>query len=456
MPTLPAWRGTPFQIGLAIILVAVAAAIPLFLKAQIATLFTPGESLTVHFAADRVLDTYRTDAKVAGVPVGKVTAVAPEPGGAAVTVKISDDAYTALGSAPAAAIRPTTLLGGRYYVDLIPGGLPGDPDGDIPRARTRLPVELEQVAAALQPSARLGAQHAVAALDATLTSGGDTALRQLLAHAPSTLPPVGGVLTGLRGEHPATDLPDLVGNLESTARVLTDRQGQLAGTVTDLDAVGGVFDRRATDVAAALSTLPATLDSANTGLDALDITMHKLRDTAGPARDIVAPLHRLLDKADPVLDDARPLVSDLRTVLGDARPTVDDLVPAADDLTDMSENLSGPVLDRINGPIRQTVFSPFAGAGPYAGNGADFPFYKAVGYMASNLNRSARYTDPNGAVVSLQFGAGPGSLAGLPVSLVQMFEHLTQTAPAPPRPALPTPALPTPALSGPVLPGAGR
>jgi len=56
---------------------------------------------------------------------------------------------------------------------------------------------------------------------------------------------VGGVLTGLQGEHPATDLPDLVGNLESTARVLTDRQAQLAGTVTNLDAVSAVLDRRA-------------------------------------------------------------------------------------------------------------------------------------------------------------------------------------------------------------------
>jgi len=451
MPSIPAWRGTPFQIGLAIILVAAAAAVPLFLKAQIATLLAPGGSLTVHFAADRELDTYRTDAKVAGVPVGKVISVRPgSDGGAEVTVKISEDAYTALGSAPAAAIRPTTLLGGRYYVDLIPGGLPGAPDGDIPRPRTRLPVEVEQVAAALQPSARIGGQHAVAALDDTLSSGGDTALRELLAHAPSTLPPVGGVLQGLRGEHPDSDLPDLVGNLEATARVLTDRQGQLAGTLTDLDTTGGVLDRRADDVAAALDTLPSTLDSANTGLDALDTTMRKLRETAGPARDIVGPLRRLLDKADPVLSDARPVVSDLRSVLRDARPTIDDLVPAADDLTEMSDNLSGAVLDRINGPIRQTVFSPFVGSGPYAGDGADFPFYKAVGYMASNLNRSARYTDPNGAVVSLQFGAGPGSLAGLPVSVVQMFEHLAQSAPPPPRPALPLPG------AGRPLPGAGR
>ncbi|HWN34040.1 MAG TPA: MlaD family protein, partial [Pseudonocardia sp.] len=266
MPAIPAWRGTPFQIGLTIILTAAAVAIPLFLKSQIATLFTPGVSLTAHFAADRELDAYRTDAKIAGVPVGKVTSVGPDSdGGAAVTVKISEDAYNALGTAPAAAIRPTTLLGGRYYVDLVPGGLPGTPDGDIPPPRTRLPVEVEQVAAALQPSARIGGQHAVAALDDTLTSGGDTALRQLLAHAPSTLPPVGGVLAGLRGEHPDSDLPDLVGNLESTARVLTDRQGQLVGTVTDLATTSGVLDRRAPDVAAALDTLPSTLDSANTG-----------------------------------------------------------------------------------------------------------------------------------------------------------------------------------------------
>jgi phospholipid/cholesterol/gamma-HCH transport system substrate-binding protein len=138
----------------------------------------------------------------------------------------------------------------------------------------------------------------------------------------------------------------------------------------------------------------------------------------------VTNLDALLAAADPALANARPMVADLRGLLADARPLVDDLVPTAQQLTAVSDDVRGPVLDRVNGPILNTVNSPFVGTGAYAGDGGDFPFYKAVGYMFSNLNRSARYTDRNGAVVSLEFGAGPGSIAGLPVSLEQMFNHL--------------------------------
>jgi phospholipid/cholesterol/gamma-HCH transport system substrate-binding protein len=343
-------------------------------------------------------------------------------------VKISDEAFRALGSAPGAAIRPTTLLGGRYYVDLVPGGLPGPPEGDIPVSRTHLPVEPAQVAATLQPDARAGAQAAIGDLDATLRNGGDDALRALVADAPSALDPATGVLTGLKGQAPATDLPNLVTNLEATAQVLTARQGQLTGTVENLDAVSAVLDRRSQDVAAALDTLPATLRHTNTGLDALDGSLRELRDTAGPARPIAQKLDGLLAAADPALATARPLVADLRGLLADARPLVADLVPTAQQLTAVSDDVRGPVLDRVNGPILDTVNSPFVGTGAYAGDGADFPFYKAVGYMFSNLNRSARYTDENGAVVSLEFGAGPGSVAGLPVSLEQMFSHLAGAA----------------------------
>jgi phospholipid/cholesterol/gamma-HCH transport system substrate-binding protein len=415
-------RADPFRLGLVIILGALALGVPLFAKAQIATLLTPGRTLTVHLAADQDLKPYRTDVKVAGVPVGRVLSVRETGSGADVRVKLDDDAYAALGRTPSAKVRPTTLLGGRYYLDLVPGGPRGEPDGDIPVTRTHQPVELEQVAAAVQPDAQAGGRRSVAHLDATLAAG-DDALRRLLVDAPRTLTPAAGVLNALRGEQPEQDLPNLVGNLEATARVLTERRGQLSGTVTDLDAVAGVLDRRAGDLAAALDTLPAALDRADTGLDALRGSMAEIRRAAGPARDVVASLDDVLRTAAPTVTEARPVVSDLRAAVRDLRPAVSDLVPAAADLTDTAEHL-GPVLRRVDGPIRDQLFSPFTGTGIYAGNGGPFPLYQAIGYMFSNLNRSARFTDPNGSIVSLQFGGGPKSVVGLPAP---------PTAPRPPK-----------------------
>ncbi|MEU4377237.1 MlaD family protein [Pseudonocardia alni] len=426
---MPAWlrKNTSFRLGLLVVVVSLVAGVALFAKAQILTTLSPGDTITVNFAAQYQLRPFLTQAKVSGVPVGKVTSVdRTDEGTAEVGLKVDSGVLQKLGTAPTAAIRPTTLLGGNYYVDLIPGGEPGPSDDEIPLERTKLPVELEKIAATLQPDARDGARAATRNLDATLENGGTDALRALVASAPGALEPAGGALTGLQGTRPDTDLPTIVTNLEKTGRVLTRNQGQLDSVVADLQTFSGVLARRSGDVSAALDTLPDSLRTANVGLDRLDGSLAKLRETAGPARPIVQQLDRTLAVTDPVLVEARPVVADLRSTLVDLRPTVDGLVPASQQLTEVSDDLRGPVLDRVNGPIMDTVLSPYRGTGVYEGNGADFPFYEAVGYVSSNLANTAQYTDRNGATAAFHPGVGPGSVSGLPFSLEQMFQALAQ------------------------------
>jgi phospholipid/cholesterol/gamma-HCH transport system substrate-binding protein len=126
-------KRSPLRLGMIIAVISLGLLIPIFLRQQIAVLLTPGDVVTVHFAADNYIRPFKTEAKVAGVPVGTVTSVdAADDGSAVMRVKISGEAYQALGSAPSATIRPTTLLGGRYYIDLVPGGLPGGGHPDLP------------------------------------------------------------------------------------------------------------------------------------------------------------------------------------------------------------------------------------------------------------------------------------------------------------------------------------
>ncbi|OJG06088.1 mce related protein [Pseudonocardia autotrophica] len=424
-----------FRLGLLFVAVATVAGVALFGKAQILTTLAPGDTVMVEFPEQYQLRTYLTQAKVAGVPVGKVTSVdRTEQGNALVGLKLDPGVVERLGSTPSASIRPTTLLGGSYYVDLVPGGTPGEParqetaDGeevDVPIDRATLPVELEKVAATLQPDARDGARAATTQLDATLAEGGTEALQDLLRTAPSALAPTAGALTGLQGTRPDTDLPDVVRNLQKTGRVLSENEGQLDGIVTDLQTFSSVMAARSGDVSAALDTLPETLRTADVGLGRLDGSLAKLRETAGPARPSVQQLDAVLGNADPVLAKARPVVADLRATLVDLRPAVDGLVPASRQLTAVSDDVRGPVLDRVNGPIMDTVLSPYTGTGIYEGNGADFPFYEAVGYMGANLANTAQYTDQNGATASFHPGVGPGSVSGVPVSLEQMFRTLS-------------------------------
>ncbi|SFO50439.1 phospholipid/cholesterol/gamma-HCH transport system substrate-binding protein [Pseudonocardia ammonioxydans] len=420
-------RMSPLFLGLLTAVVALVFGAALFTKDQILTTLKPGDSITANFAEQYRLKEYSSRVKVSGVPVGTVTSVEEADDGTAhVTMKLDPGTAKKLGSAPSAAIRPTTLLGGNYYIDLVPGGDRSVMKGTIPVDRTSVPVELDKVAAALQPDALTGLQNSTGNLDGALEHGGD-ALKNLAKTAPGTLGPAAGVLASAQGTHPETDLPKLVQGLESAGEALSRTDGQLDSVVTGLDSLSGVLDRRGGDIATTLSTMPETLRTTDAGLKALDGTLAQVRDTAGPATPVVKELDALLGHADPVLAKARPVVSDLRDVLTDARPLVEELTPVSQDLTTFVDNLHGPVLDRVNGPILDTVNSPFHGSGPYEGGGGDNPLYQELAHMVTNLDNISATTDENGAVIGFNPGVNAGSLAGLPgVSLEQLFSNIAR------------------------------
>lgn len=419
---------SPVAIGIAATIVLLVLGVALFGKAQILTWLSPGDTIRANFAEDYRMRAYQTPVKIAGVPVGIVTGVErADDGSALIEIKLEPGEKDKLGSGPSAAIRPTTLLGGSYYLELEPGGDRGELQGDIPMERTELPVELDKVALALQPDALTGLQSATGDLDETLSSGGAEALQDLAQTAPGTLGPAGGVLESALGTRPDADLTELVQGLESTSRALSENNGQLDDVVTGLDSLSGVLDRRGGDIAESLRGMPETLRIANVGLRDLDGTLAELRDTAGPALPIVEELDSLLESAQPVLAEARPAIADLRVLLADARPLVDDLIPATDGLTTVLDNLQGPVLDRVNGPVLDTVNSGFTGTGQYEGGGGDNPFYTELAYMVTNLDSASALTDENGAVIGFNPGVNGGTIAGLPgVSVEQLFANLAQ------------------------------
>ena len=121
-------RWTPFRLGLIVVVIAALVGTALFSRAQILTTLRPGDVIAVEFPEQYQLKSYLTKVKVAGVPVGTVVDVDRTGRGTAlVDLKVDNGVVDRLGTTPSAAIRPTTLLGGNYYVDLKPGGTPGEP-----------------------------------------------------------------------------------------------------------------------------------------------------------------------------------------------------------------------------------------------------------------------------------------------------------------------------------------
>ncbi len=422
-------------LGLVVLVLTGVAVLAVYNKERIGTALSSGETVRAEFAKEYKLSTYRTDVKMSGVVVGAVTAVEQtDRGTSEVTMKIDEDAVDKLGDLPSAHVRPTLLLGGAYYVDLVAGGR-GEFGGAIPVERTSLPVELDRVLSAITPDARTGMQAAIGQTEATLRQGGGDAVRDILGSAPGTLGPAANVLNGVRGTNPERDLRDVVQGFENTADVLTRKDGQIEDILTSLRGTTGALAASAPPVADAVGTLPDTLRVTRDGMADLEGTLDKLTVTAESFRPSARALQPLVDELGPTLKDTRPLLADLRPLLTDTRPLVERLVPTAQDTTEVFKDLRGPVLDRINGPITNTVLSPWTGEGPYAGGGrSGHKFYEETGYLVAKASYIYQFRDRNGGIARLAPGTGANGPVGgsaVPMTFEQYLEQLGTTPPGP-------------------------
>ncbi|AIJ23305.1 MlaD family protein [Amycolatopsis methanolica] len=424
----PVWQGLAF-----ILLLAVGTAV-LFEKQAIVTALRPGDEIEISFARDYKLAADDSEVKVAGVPVGIVSGIEPREGGAVVvTVKIDSEIRERLGPEPTAAIRPTTILGGRYFVELAPGGGNGRFDGEaIPVERTSTPVELDEVLAAIPPRAQQGLQGATRQLDGTLAAGGSAAIRDVVRDAPGTLVPSHDVLDAMLGNRPETDLSALVRDVDTLAATLNRHDGQLESIVDNADTTSAVLARQSDPLARTIRDLPSTLTSVRTGLTSMGGILDRLTATAPGLRPAVQQAAPLLERLDPVLAQARPLVADLRPLLHDARPLVDQLVPMSRQTTAVLDDVNGAPLDRIKGPVVDALNEKWIGTGTYKGGGnTGYTLGQEIAHMIVNLDMDGMRTTANGATLGIQAGFGPGSVWGLPGGLDDLMASLGTVGGAP-------------------------
>ncbi|WP_020498650.1 MlaD family protein [Sciscionella marina] len=419
--------------GLAFFAVLVVAAIVVFAKPTLLTWASSGETITAEFDRDVGLQQGNSEVKIAGTKVGTVSGVdTSTPSKIVVSMKVDNGTRAKLGSAPTAAVRPVTLLGGRYYVQLAPGGAHGTFTGDnIALGHTTTPVDLDQVLSALQPPSRQGLRQTVSTLDGSLRNGGSTALQSLTRDAPGSLGPAAGTLDAMRGQHPDTDLPQLVTNLDSVATTLTRRSGQLGSVLDKLQGTAAGLRSGSSALGQTVAQLPATLRSTRAGITDLGATLDKLAVTAPKAQPAATTLNTTLSHLDPVLVKTRPLVADLRPLLTEARPLVDQLVPTSQLATGVLDDVRGPVLDRVNGPVISKLNEQWRGTGPFAGDGANgHTTFQELGYLAARFDNLSKYHDRNGPFANLQAGAGTNSIGGVP-GLDRLLLDLTKIGGAP-------------------------
>ena len=428
--------GTTFRYGVVFLAITAVVLALLAFKPMLQTMLRPGSTVEAEFATNYHGKLYadETEVKYAGIVVGVVSDVEQtERGTALVSMKVDDDVVSKLGSRPSARVAPKTVLGGEYAVELSPGGGSGSfTDEIIPVERTRTPVELDRLLESLPAPTRQSLQDVVRDSERTFANGGSDALRELVANVPRTLDPAADVLDAARGTRPARDLPQLVTNLKSTAQALRGRSGQLSEIVESLDTTTTALADSGRPLADTVSALPAALRTTRSGMADLRGTLDRLRTTSADLGPAVRELDPLLRTLNPVLRETRPLLADLNPLLDDARPVFDDLVPVAERGTQILEDVNGPVVDRVRGPILDTVMHTWHGTGPYANSGggmqADHKLYEELAYMVVNLDRASMTQDAQGSLLGFQAGLGSNSVAGVPFTLPNLVEQMRKYA----------------------------
>jgi phospholipid/cholesterol/gamma-HCH transport system substrate-binding protein len=214
--------------------------------------------VTAHFA--RAVGVYPgSDVRVLGVKVGEITEVVPD--GATVRVGLAYDARRPVPADAVAVIVPPSVVSDRY-VQLAPvyRGGPVLADGaDIPLRRTAVPVELDEIYAAVNElSVALGPTGAnsggalsrVVDVGAANLAGNGAALGQSLADLSAA------VQTLSNGRN---DLVGVIRDLATFARALAANDGQVRQFNTLLAAVAGQLAGERTQLAAALANLASAL-----------------------------------------------------------------------------------------------------------------------------------------------------------------------------------------------------
>lgn len=386
------------------------------------------------------------------------------------TLKLDHGTRALLGTDPTAVVVPTTLLGGTYFVQLHPGGRPGEAPTDvIPVQRTGLPVELQQILAAIPPDAQHGLQGSLASLDKTFQAGAGAPLTRLMADAPSALRPTTTVVDALRGLNKDSDLANLVTDLNSTARTLAATPGRLSSLVDSLGDTAAVLGDNARPVDRTIATLPATLRTTRDGTAQLDRLLDRLTDTADDIRPIARELDPTLKDLRPALAQLRPALDELHPLLRDAEPLLRRLTPAVQKGTDVLDDVDGPVLDRIKGPILDSFLGQWKGYAPkypQAGRPGS-TMYQELAHLAANVGSALQYHNASTHQLGVFVGAGSTSVQGTGPAAQSVQDMLAEMyglpeqghRPVPLGPSLsrgirppghdvPSPTIPAPNLSG--------
>lgn len=326
--------------------------------------------------------------RIAGIGVGKVTAVQRLGSAAELTMKIYG-AHTPLPEDTRAAVRLRTLVG-ENYVELIPGKSPTDlpSGGTLPMAQAENYVEADQILSVLRGKTRDRAREMFRGLGTALDGQGNR-LNAFLEGSFGTLEAADDVSLVLSNDH--QQVGALVDDLGRLMRAIGDRGDSLA--------------RLASAGKATFEALAARDVALNETLQQLPPTLKQVRDTSNLLGSVTGESAPVLFDLAGAVEDLDPAVSHLKRAADEGNHILNRLGTTAPDLEGTLgrvRTLAGPTTEAL--PELRKVLCELNPTAEYLS-----PYAKDFAAMLTNMAGATNFYDATGHAGRMLPMAGPQS-----------------------------------------------
>jgi ABC-type transporter Mla subunit MlaD len=253
-----------------------------------------------------------TPVRLAGVNVGKVTAIeeGPQEGTSVVVMEIEAEGLPLHGDATFK-IRPRLFLEGNYFIEASPGTPQADEleEGSVvPATQTAGPVSVGDLLKTFDTNTREDVRSVLSEYGRALEGGGAAAFNRTTRYWERAYGNSAKVNDAALGERDG-DLAGYVRNSGRVAAALSRNETQLRELVTNLAQTGDAFARQQLALSAAVAELPRTL---NQGFRTLGVVDRALP----PVRTLARELTPAIRTSPATLDASIPLARELRGIIG--------------------------------------------------------------------------------------------------------------------------------------------
>lgn len=327
--------------------------------------------------------------QIDGFEAGTVEDIAVQDGKAKLTLALNTN-YAPLHDGAVVKIVWKAVLGERLIaVTDGPDSNATIPDGGMISGEMPVPMEVDQVLAALDEPTRQRLASLIRRLDGTV-QGNEQDLNQTVRSAGPALAALGEVLRALGTDGPA--IKQLVNQLDGIVTTLVNRESNVRNVIDQVSTTTRVTAQQKEALAEVLGKLPETLRTADT-------TLGHVPGVADKAVPLLRDLQPATEKLPSVARNLRPVLSDLRPLVAELRPTL----TAAQNLLTYTPGL----LDSAHAtfPGANSLVADLAPALSFLR-----PFTpEAAGILANWGSANANY-DSNGHYARIYVQAGAGSI----------------------------------------------